>query len=106
MSWCGRNNRELNTSRTKEIIIDFRRETSPVAPLLISGSLIEIVDSFKFLGTTISSGLDWEVNINSILKKAQQRMYFPRQLKKFGLRREILLQFYRAVIESVLCFTL
>ena len=74
--WCGRNNFELNTSKTKEMIIDFWREKSPFAPLLINGSLIEIVDGFKFLGSTISSGLDWEVNINSILKKVQQRMYF------------------------------
>ena len=33
-------------------------------------------------------------------------MYFLRQLKKFGLRREILVQFYRAVIENVLRFSL
>ena len=33
-------------------------------------------------------------------------MYSLRQLKKFGLRREILVQFYRAVIESVLRFSL
>ena len=33
-------------------------------------------------------------------------MYFLRQLKKLGLVREVLLQFYRAVIESVLCFSL
>ena len=106
MSWCGRNNLELNTSKTKETIIYFRGEESPVAPLLINGSPIAIVDNFLFLGTSISSGFDWEANINSFLKKARQRMYFLRQLKKFGLRCEILLQFYRAVIESVLCFSL
>ena len=88
------------------MITDFRREKSPVAPLLINGSPIEIVVSFKFLATTISSGLDWEANIISILKKARKRMYFLRKLKKFGLRRKILLQFYRAVIESALCFSL
>ena len=106
LSRCGRNNLELNTSKTMEMIIDFRREKSRSAPLLINGSLIEIVGSFKFLGTTISSGCDRKANINSTLQKAQQRMYFLRQPKKFGLLCEILLQFYRAVIESVLCFSL
>ena len=72
------------------MIIDFWKEKSPVVPLLIDGSPIEIVDSFKFLGTIISSGLDWEAHIDSTLKRAQQKMYFLRQLKKFGLRREIL----------------
>ena len=46
------------------------------------------------------------MNTNSILKKAQQRIYFLRQLMKFSLRREILIQFYRVVMESVRCFSL
>ncbi len=37
------------------------------------------------------------------LKKAQQRMYFLRQLKKFNLPQAHMTQFYSAVIESVLC---
>ena len=84
------------------MVANFRKEKTPVVQLQINGSPIEIVDSFKFLGTVISSGLDWETNINSILKKVQQRMYFLRQLKKCDLQREILIQLYRAVTESVL----
>ena len=45
---------------------DFRKEKSPAVPLQINGSQIEIVDSFKFLGTVISFGLDRETNTNSI----------------------------------------
>ncbi len=36
-------------------------------------------------------------------KKAQQRLYFLRQLRKFNLPQELLIQFYSAIIESVLC---
>ncbi len=39
----------------------------------------------------------------SIVKKAQQRLYFLRQLRKFNLPQELLKQFYSAIIESVLC---
>ena len=39
-------------------------------------------------------------------KKVQQRLFFLRQLKKFGLRREILVQFYRSAIESILTFSI
>ncbi len=35
--------------------------------------------------------------------KAQQRLYFLRQLRKFDLPQELLIQFYSAIIESVLC---
>ena len=56
-----------------------------------------------------SSGLDWEtveLQLYPVTKAQQKTMYFLRQLKTFGLRREILIQFYWAVIESVLCFSL
>ncbi len=43
--------------------------------------------------------------INSIVKKAQQRLYFLRQLKKLNLAQAHVTQFYSAqfTIESVLC---
>ncbi len=37
------------------------------------------------------------------MKKAQQRLYFLRQLRKFNLPQELLIQFYSAIIESILC---
>ncbi len=61
------------------------------------------VETFRFLGTTISQDLKWDNHIDSIVKKAQQRLYFLRQLRKFNLPQELLKQFYSAIIESVLC---
>ncbi|KAI5619464.1 gastrula zinc finger protein XlCGF28.1-like [Silurus asotus] len=101
--WCSQNNLELNTLKTVEIIVDFRKHPSTLLPLTISNIPVSPVENFKFLGTTIFQDLKWESNINSILKKAQQRMYFLRQLRKYSLPQELLIQFYTAVIESVLC---
>ncbi len=61
------------------------------------------MESFRFLGTTISQDLKWDNHIEFIVKKAQQRLYFLRQLRKFILPQELLKQFYSAIIESVLC---
>ncbi len=61
------------------------------------------MESFRFLGTTISQDLKWDNHIDFIVKKAQQRLYFLRQLRKFILPQELLKQFYSAIIESVLC---
>ena len=55
---------------------------------------LQIVDSFKFLCTTISRDLKWEVHISSALKKARQRMFFLRQLNKFRVGQQILSTFY------------
>ena len=70
--------------------------------LLIDNTVVKQVDSFTFLGSTISSDLSWENNTASMVKKGQQRMYFLRQLNKFGISPSILKRFYHAVIESVL----
>ncbi len=76
-------------------------ETPP--PLTIMNSTVTAVESFRFLGTTISQDLKWDNHIDSIVKKAQQRLYFLRQLRKFNLSQELLKQFYSAIIESILC---
>ncbi|KAL7885902.1 hypothetical protein AOLI_G00061970 [Acnodon oligacanthus] len=38
----------------------------------------------------------------SIIKRAQQRTYFLRQLRKFNLPQELMARFYTAIIESVI----
>ena len=54
----------------------------------------------------LGTDLTWENNTDAVVKKAQQRLFFLRQLKKFGLRREILVQCYRSAIESILTFSI
>ncbi len=66
-------------------------------------STVTAVESFRFLGTTISQDLKWDNHVDSIVKKAQQRLFFLRQLKKLNLPPAHMTQFYSAVIESVLC---
>ena len=43
-----------------------------------------------------------ECRCTDILKKARQRMYFLRSLKSFRVHQSILVNFYRAIIESIL----
>jgi hypothetical protein len=105
VTWCQDNDLELNVTKTKELIIDFRAKKTPHSPLVINGENVEVVNSFKFLGTTIADTLKWENNISLAVKKAQQRLHFLRQLKRFGVSQPILAQFYRAVVESVLTFS-
>ncbi len=81
--------------------MDFRRNPPALPSLTIMNSTVTAVESFRFLGTTISQDLKWDNH--SIVKKAQQRLYFLRQLRKFNLPQELLKQFYSAIIESILC---
>ncbi len=97
------NNLELNMLKTVEMIVDFRRNHPALPPLTIMNSTVTAVELFSLLGTTISQDLKWDNHIDSIVEKAQQRLYFLRQLRKFNLPQELLMQFYSAIIESVLC---
>ncbi|KAM9393568.1 uncharacterized protein KZ484_004735 [Pholidichthys leucotaenia] len=101
-SWCSHNKLQLNALKTVEMIVDFRKVTAPLPPLTLTDSPITTADSFRFLGTTITRDLKWEPTISSLIKKAQQRMFFLRQLRKLKLPTKMLVQFYTAIIKSIL----
>ncbi len=65
-------------------------------------STVTAVESFRFLGTIISQDLKWDNHIESIVKKAQQRLTSFASWN-FNLPQELLKQFYSAIIKSVLC---
>ncbi len=74
-SWCQDNCLSLNVSKTKELIVDFRkRQNRPYTPLMISGTPVERVSSFKYLGVNISEDLTWTAHIQTQVKKARQRL--------------------------------
>ncbi len=102
-SWCQDNCLSLNVSKTKELIVDFRkRQQRPYTPLMISGTPVKRVSSFKYLGVNISEDLTWTAHIQTQVKKARQRLYHLRQLRKFRVSPAILKTFYSGAIESVL----
>ncbi|KAI3374303.1 hypothetical protein L3Q82_006143 [Scortum barcoo] len=95
-----------HTSKTKKVIVDYRRSRrTEHAPLLIYGETVECVNNIKFLGIHITSDLTWSMNTAHLVKKAQQRLFFLRKLKRAGLSPQLLTNFYRATIESSLCLS-
>ncbi len=63
---------------------------------------MERVSSFKYLGVNISEDLTWTTHIQTQVKKARQRLFHLRQLRKFRVSPAILKTFYSGAIESVL----
>ena len=55
--WCQDNNLSLNVSKTKELIVDYRKRWAEQAPINIDGAVVERVESFKFLGIQIPNKL-------------------------------------------------
>lgn len=50
VGWCADNNLVLNTSKTKEVIVDYRKRKTDLQPICINGEFVERVQCFKFLG--------------------------------------------------------
>ena len=101
--WCADNDLVLNTSKTKEVIFDFRRtKRTTQHPIYIRGEKVERVESVRFLGTYITKDLTWTLHTSNLVKMAQQRMFLLRKLRKAGLAPQLLNNFYRSTIESIL----
>ena len=104
IEWCGKNYPELSVTRTKELVINFRRAKVNMDPIVIRGQPVEIVTNYKYLGTIIDNKLDWSPNIEACCKKANQRMYFVRKLKQFKVDKNILVCFYQTIIQSAMLY--
>ena len=106
VSWCDSNCLQLNTKKTKEMVIDFRKLQHDPPTLSINGEVVERVDSYSYLGVEISNQLDWSLNTKRIQKKCCQRNFFVRKLKQFNVCRTITNLFYKSTVQSVLCYCL
>ncbi|KAL6490166.1 hypothetical protein MHYP_G00005110 [Metynnis hypsauchen] len=102
-NWCQGNNLLLNVSKTKELIVDCSRsQTRSYHPVRINGAAVERVNNFRYLGVHISQDLSWSCHVNTLAKKARQRLYFLRRLRDFRLPPKVLQNFYSCTIESIL----
>ncbi|KAK1800051.1 hypothetical protein P4O66_006559, partial [Electrophorus voltai] len=101
-NWCQENNLLLNVSKTKELIVDCsKKQERHYQPVRISGTTVERVDSFKYLGVHILQDLSWSHHTNFLAKKARQPLYHLRRLRDFRLPSKVLRNFYTYTIESI-----
>ncbi|XP_076860596.1 antigen WC1.1-like [Brachyhypopomus gauderio] len=75
VDWCGQNHLVINTSKTKELVVDFRRSKAhPPKQLSIQGRNIETVNSYRYLGVHLNNKLDWSDNTQALYKKGRREM--------------------------------
>ena len=80
--WCQDNNRSLNVSKTKEMIVDCRKRRAKQVPINIARAAMEWFESFKFLGVHITNELSWSKHTKTVVKRAQQHLFPLRRLKR------------------------
>ena len=101
VNYCDTNHVELNVSKTKEMLIDFGKKHPHYEPIMIKGSEVQRVQSYKYLGVLMDDKLDWHLHIDSVVKKLHKRMCCLRKLKSFDVSPKILTMFYNSVVCSV-----
>lgn len=102
--WSHRNCLLLNTSKTKEMIVDFRRSGLCHQPVNIHGVDMEVVPTYKYLGVHLDNKLDWSLNTDALFKKGQSRLFFLRRLRSIDVCGKLLQMFYQSVVASVLFY--
>ena len=107
-NWCDDNHLNLNVSKTKEMVIDFRNcgAKANINPLRIKNQQVEIVKTYKYLGNIIDDKLSGSPNVDTLFKKLNKKMYFVRKLRSLKLSRNTLSTFYRCIIQSNFTFCL
>lgn len=53
------NNLHINTSKMKEMVVDFQRNPPPITLVNIYGLDIQVADTYKFLGFPLNDKQDW-----------------------------------------------
>jgi len=74
-NWCDVNYLNLNVSKTKEVIWDFRTNIIETEPVGISGRDVEVADSCIYLGCVIDNKLKFDIHMREQMLKANKRLY-------------------------------
>ena len=80
--WCQENNLSPNVNKTKEMIVNFRKQQRENPTFHIGWTAVEKVKILKFLGVHITDNLKWSTHTDSVVKKAQQCLFNLRRLNK------------------------
>ncbi len=104
--WCQENHLSLNIDKTKELVVDFRRQSREHTPIPIDKTPVERVNSFKSSAFT-SPRSHMVLSHRCSAEEVTSTLFFLKWLRKFGMSPSILRSFYHCTVESILtgCIT-
>ena len=101
LCWSSQNLMNINTKKTKEMLLGSILSNSPPL-ILLNDSTVERVTSFKLLGLTITNNLNWEEHITNVCNKANKRLHYLKLLKRCSVSVDDLLHYYKSVIRPTI----
>ena len=107
--WLSSRSLQVNTQKSKYLYFSFQNQAifNTYPPISISGSPIERVRTFKYLGITLSHNLSWSTHINSLICKSKKllgliyRQFYSRSSPKAIL--SLYITIVRPILEYCSC---
>ena len=81
VEWCGKSYLCLNVTKTKDI--DFKKYPPSRTNTVIYDNKAEVVNEYKYLGTTINNRLKWDRHCSVTYKKCQLCIYLSKKTSLF-----------------------
>ena len=105
-TWCKDNFLNLNVTKTKELVIDFRKQPPAVSPITIDGEIVERVKKYKYLGIILDNKLKFDSNMPNIYEKCQYIIHCFQRQRNIGINSKILTLYYQSCVETFVtsCF--
>ena len=100
--WSTRNNMTINPKKTKDMWICFNTAIPEPDPLLICSEVVERVKSHKLLGVWHQNNLEWNLHLESIVKKANKCLYSLRECRRANVPSEVGITCYESRIRPIL----
>ena len=106
LQWCKDNHLDLNVTKTKEMIHDFRKSQTDKEKVTINGTEVTSCSEYKYLGCFIQADLKWTTHIDEQVKKCNKRQFLLRILNNVNVDGKILALYYNSMIINVLTYVI
>lgn len=99
--WATENGMFFNTNKCYSIIFGKAQSADRILNHRVSGKVLERIDSFKYLGVTITNNFNWDTHINNITSKANRCLGLLRHVL-YKTPEKIKLTAYKTLVRSTL----
>ena len=85
LKWCKNNGIRMNTDKTKAMVFGGQKQLKllPEVKIKAEGTLLQVVPSYKYLGVTLDSQLNFAKHIGKIVRTASVKLRQFRRMRSF-----------------------
>ena len=97
--WCAGNVLTINTKKTKIMAFGSRSKVKQCkrANITLNGEKIQLVPSYKYLGFTLDSTLNFGKHLSTTIKTVQHKLVLLGKIRKY-LKSEVALKIYKTMV--------